>query len=167
MPASLAPSRPRSLEIGGCRRHLKPTLDDGQGNWVLSMEDCSSIQAHLAGAQRRSTWRAGAHTPDKPDRGEHRHTIQGGRNPAHHKINNLFGWVPARSGAAGGTAGASSARYLRTVRQSQPHSRPISTNVAPAACKARKRRMFIQDSVSRIMSRAPFGLSAWRWTAEG
>src|SRR5215203_6902227 len=70
-------------------------------------------------------------------------------------INN--GCVPARGGPAGGTETASSARYLRTVRQSQPHSRPISANVAPAACKARKRRMFIQDSVSRIMSRSPFG----------
>src|SRR5215203_3553414 len=66
-------------------------------------------------------------------------------------INN--GCVPARGGPAGGTETASSARYLRTVRQSQPHSRPISANVAPALCKARKRRMFIQDSVSRIMSR--------------
>src|SRR5215210_208769 len=63
------------------------------------------------------------------------------------------GWVPARGGPSGGTEAASSARYLRTVRQSQPHSRPISANVAPAACRARKRRMFIQDSVSRIMSR--------------
>src|SRR5215211_5005341 len=74
------------------------------------------------------------------------------------------GCVPARVGPVSGTEEASSARYLRTVRQSQPHSRPISTNVAPAACKARKRRMFIQDSVSRIMSRSPFGSSAWRWT---
>src|SRR5215207_4556248 len=65
----------------------------------------------------------------------------------------IIGWVPARGGPVGGTEEASSARYLRTVRQSQPHSRPISTNVAPAACRARKRRMFIQDSVSRIMSR--------------
>jgi hypothetical protein len=63
------------------------------------------------------------------------------------------GCVPARDGPSGGTDTASSARYLRTVRQSQPHSRPISANVAPAMCKARKRRMFIQDSVSRIMSR--------------
>jgi hypothetical protein len=61
-------------------------------------------------------------------------------------------------GPIGGIEAASSAKYLRTVRQSQPHSRPISANVAPAACKARKRRMFIQDSVSRIMSRSPFGL---------
>src|SRR5215207_2457988 len=79
----------------------------------------------------------------------------------------ISGCVPARGGPVGGTEAASSARYLRTVRQSQPHSRPISTNVAPAACRARKRRIFIQDSVSRIMSRAPFGLSAWRWTTEG
>src|SRR3954452_4927781 len=69
-----------------------------------------------------------------------------------------FGCVPARGGFIGGAEGASSAKYFRTVRQSQPHSRPISANVAPAACKARKRRMFIQDSVSRIMSRSPFGL---------
>src|SRR5215217_6604174 len=65
----------------------------------------------------------------------------------------ISGCVPARGGPVGGTETASSARYLRTVRQSQPHSRPISANVAPATCKARKRRMFIQDSVSRIMSR--------------
>jgi hypothetical protein len=45
-------------------------------------------------------------------------------------------WVPARDGELGGTPGASSARYLPTVRQSRPHSRPISTNVAPAACSA-------------------------------
>src|SRR5215212_1246893 len=74
------------------------------------------------------------------------------------------GWQPARGGPDGGTEAASSAKYLRTVRQSQPHSRPISANVAPAACKARKRRMFIQDSVSRIMRRSPFDSSTWRWT---
>jgi hypothetical protein len=51
---------------------------------------------------------------------------------------------PSPRQASGGTETASSARYLRTVRQSQP----TSANVAPAACKARKRRMFIQDSVS-------------------
>src|SRR5215213_2610477 len=68
-----------------------------------------------------------------------------------------FGWVPARGGAAGGAEGASSARYLRTVRQSTPHSRAISAYDAPAACRARKRRTFIQDSESRIMSRSPFG----------
>src|SRR5829696_2850374 len=76
----------------------------------------------------------------------------------------ISGCVPARGGPVGGTEAASSARYLRTVRQSQPHSRPISTNVAPAACRARKRRMFIQDSVSRIMREVTFGSSAWRWT---
>src|SRR5215207_1918477 len=65
------------------------------------------------------------------------------------------GRQPARGGPDGGTEAASSARYLRTVRQSQPHSRPISANVAPAACKARKRRMFIQDSASKIMRRSP------------
>jgi hypothetical protein len=27
--------------------------------------------------------------------------------------------------------------------------------------------MFIQDSVSRIMRRSPFGWSAWRWTNRG
>jgi len=37
------------------------------------------------------------------------------------------GWVPAHDGpAGGGTEGASWARYLFTVRQSTPHSRPIS-----------------------------------------
>lgn len=36
------------------------------------------------------------------------------------------GWVPARGGPAGGTEGASSARYFLTVRQSHPHSRAIS-----------------------------------------
>ena len=71
------------------------------------------------------------------------------------------------AGAAGGTEAASSAKYLRTVRQSQPHSRPISANVAPASCRTRKRRMFIQDSKSRIMSRSPFGSSTCRWTTEG
>src|SRR5215207_8871014 len=74
------------------------------------------------------------------------------------------GCVPARDGGVGGADGASSAKYLRTVRQSQPHSRPISANVAPATCKARKRRIFIQDSISRIMSTVTLRSSAWRWT---
>ena len=89
---------------------------------------------------------------------------------SHASINGMngvisLGCVPARGGF--GADGASSAKYFRTVRQSQPHSRPISANVAPAACKARKRRMFIQDSKSRIMSRSPFGSSTCRWTTEG
>ena len=54
--------------------------------------------------------------------------------------------VPLREGADGGAVGASSARYLRTVRQSQRHSRPISAYVMPVACNCLKRRIFIQKS---------------------
>jgi len=58
------------------------------------------------------------------------------------------GCVPSRDVHSGGTETVCSAKYFRTVRQSQSHSRPISANVAPALCKARKRRMFIRDSVT-------------------
>lgn len=46
----------------------------------------------------------------------------------------------------GAMAALVSARYLRTVRQSQLHSRPISAYLLPVAYSCLKRRIFIQDS---------------------
>ena len=43
----------------------------------------------------------------------------------------------SRGGGDDGADGASAARYFFTVRQSTPHSRAISTYVAPAACRDR------------------------------
>src|SRR6266516_4759648 len=63
----------------------------------------------------------------------------------------LRGWVPFREDPAGGTAGTSPDRYLLTVRQSQPTSAAISAYDAPASCKARNLRMFIQLSGCRII----------------
>src|SRR5271157_1193173 len=63
----------------------------------------------------------------------------------------LRGWVPFRGDPAGGTARAPSARYFFTVRQSQPASAAISAYDAPASCKARNLRMFIQFSGCRII----------------
>ncbi len=63
----------------------------------------------------------------------------------------LRGWVPFRDGPAGGTAAAPPARYFFTVRQSQPTSAAISAYDAPASCKARNLRMFIQFSGCRII----------------
>jgi hypothetical protein len=63
----------------------------------------------------------------------------------------LRGWVPLRGEPAGGTAGEPCARYFFTVRQSQPTSAAISAYDAPAWCKARNLRMFIQFSGCRII----------------
>ena len=63
----------------------------------------------------------------------------------------LRGWVPFRGDPAGGTARAPSARYFFTVRQSQPASAAISAYDAPASCRTRNLRMFIQFSGCRII----------------
>ncbi len=63
----------------------------------------------------------------------------------------LRGWVPFRDDPAGGTARAPSARYFFTVRQSQPASAAISAYDAPASCRTRNLRMFIQFSGCRII----------------
>src|SRR6266566_6932373 len=63
----------------------------------------------------------------------------------------LRGWVPFRDVPAGGTAGKPADRYFFTVRQSQPTSAAISAYDAPASCKARNLRMFIQLSGCRII----------------
>src|SRR6266566_1432546 len=63
----------------------------------------------------------------------------------------LRGWVPFRDVPAGGTAGKPADRYFFTVRQSQPTSAAISAYDAPASCKARNLRMFIQFSGCRII----------------
>ena len=63
----------------------------------------------------------------------------------------LRGWVPLRDDPRGGNAGASPDRYFFTVRQSQPTSAAISAYVAPASCKARNLRIFIQLSGCRII----------------
>src|SRR5271166_4033567 len=63
----------------------------------------------------------------------------------------LRGWVPFRDDPAGGTAPAPSARYFFTVRQSQPASAAISAYDAPASCRTRNLRMFIQFSGCRII----------------
>ncbi|MDT7744513.1 MAG: hypothetical protein QOE59_3591 [Actinomycetota bacterium] len=60
------------------------------------------------------------------------------------------GWVPRRDDARGGPVGASSDRYLRAVRQSQPASAAISFHVAPAARSGANLLMSIHASTGRI-----------------
>lgn len=75
------------------------------------------------------------------------------------------GWVPTLSGAAGGPRkrprpGTSSPFANRRPTRGRSQRRWHQ----PAACSERKRRMFIQDSGSRVMSRSAFGSSSWRLT---
>jgi hypothetical protein len=71
----------------------------------------------------------------------------------HQRTATASGCVPAPRRSRRRDRGRVLGQIFTNVRQSQPHSRPISANGAPDSCKVRKRRMFIQDSESTIMSR--------------